>query len=79
MATHFEGGTELCSVTSAGRFRESGGDGGGGGGGGDGQDDCDGDAAAEGAGGGVPRLMHEAVWHGDACVGSALALDQQEI
>ena len=22
--------------------------------------------------------MHEAVWHGDACVGSALALDQQD-
>ena len=35
MATHFEGGTETCSVTSAGRFRESGGDGGGGGDGGD--------------------------------------------
>ena len=38
MATHFEGGTETCSVTSAGRFRESGGDGGGGGDGGDGGD-----------------------------------------
>ena len=34
MATHFEGGTETCSVTSAGRFRESGGDGGDGGDGG---------------------------------------------
>ena len=47
MATHFEGGTETCSVTSAGRFRESGGDGGvGGDGGGDGGNGGDGGVGA---------------------------------
>ena len=57
MATHFEGGTELCSVTSAGRFRESGGDGGGGGGGGGDGGDVGVGAVAGSAGGSVAWVV----------------------